>query len=121
MVLALAGVAACASASTGRKPRDYNLISQNEITAANGTNAYDLITHLRPIFLKTRGRNSINNSSISNEYASVFLDGQFFGDINSLRNVSTLNVRDIRYLPASESVTRYGMQYGAGVIDIRTK
>jgi hypothetical protein len=121
-VLVLAGVTACASASPStHRPRDYNLIPENEITAANGTNAYELITHLRPIFLKTRGRNSINNASIANEYASVFLDGQFFGDIISLRSISTLNIRDIRYLPANEAVTRYGMQYGSGVIDIRTK
>lgn len=121
-VLALAGATACASVSAGNNaPRDYNLITQSEITAQNGVNAFDLITHLRPNFLKTRGRSSINNSSVSTEYASVFLDGQYFGDLTSLRNIATMNIRDIRYLPSNESVTRYGMQYGSGVIEIRTR
>ena len=121
-IVALAGVTACAGLSAGNNaPRDYNLIPQSEITAQNGINAFDLITHLRPNFLKTRGRSSINNASVSTEYASVFLDGQYFGDLTSLRNIATMNIREIRYLPANESVTRYGMQYGSGVIEIKTR
>jgi len=120
-VLAVAGLAACASAPSGHAARDYNVISQNEITAQNGANAWDLITHLRPSYLKTRGRTSINNSSVSTEYASVFMDGQYFGDLTSLRNIPSMNIREIHYLPANEAVTRYGMQYGSGVIEIRTR
>ena len=121
-VLAVAGLAACASAAPGNAGmRDYNVIPQHEITAQNGINAFDLITHLRPSYLKTRGRNSINNSSVSTEYASVFMDGQYFGNLTSLRNIPTMNIQEIRYLPANESVTRYGMQYGSGVIEIRTR
>lgn len=121
-VLAVLGLAACANPAPGNAGlRDYNVITQNEITAQNGTNAFDLVTHLRPSYLKTRGRSSINNSSVSTEYASVFLDGQYFGDLTSLRNIPTMNIREIRYLPSNESVTRYGMQYGSGVIEIKTR
>ena len=121
-VLAVLGLVACATPAPGNAGlRDYNVIRQNEITAQNGTNAWDLITHVRPSYLKTRGRSSINNSSVSTEYASVFMDGQYFGDLTSLRNIPTMNIREIRYLPSNESVTRYGMQYGSGVIEIRTR
>ena len=121
-ILAVVGLSACAPPAPGNAGlRDYNVITQNEITAQNGTNAWDLITHLRPSYLKTRGRSSINNASVSTEYASVFLDGQYFGDLTSLRNIPTMNIREIRYLPSNESVTRYGMQYGSGVIEIRTR
>ena len=121
-VLGIVGLVACANPAPGNAGlRDYNTITQNEITAQNGTNAWDLITHLRPSYLKTRGRSSINNSSVSTEYASVFLDGQYFGDLTSLRNIPTMNISVIHYLPSNESVTRYGMQYGSGVIEIRTR
>ena len=116
-------ISACASAGAGGSVhRDYNLITQNEITQQNGSNAYDVISHLRPSFLKTRGRTSIQTPpSAASEYASVFLDSQFFGDLNTLRNIASINIKDIRYLPANEAVTRYGMQYGNGVIEIRTR
>ena len=85
-------------------------------------NAYDVISHLRPQYLKTRGRTTIQTApTVASEYASVFLDSQFYGDLNSLRNIASINIKEIRYLPANESVTRYGMQYGNGVIEIRTR
>ncbi|HET9636298.1 MAG TPA: hypothetical protein VFP26_10245 [Gemmatimonadaceae bacterium] len=122
-VLTFIGLAACASAGASSHPaKDYNVITQDEITAQNGVNAYDVISHLRPQYLKTRGRTTIQSQpTVSSEYASVFLDSQYFGDLNSLRNIASINIKEIRYLPANESVTRYGMQYGNGVIEIRTR
>ena len=121
-VTAAVGLAACASAGAGTsRPRDYNVITQSEITAQAGDNAYEVITHLRPQYLKTRGRTTLQPpTNPASEYASVFLDNQFYGDLTSLRNISALDIREIHYLPANEAVTRYGMQYGNGVIEIRT-
>jgi hypothetical protein len=122
-VAAIFGLTACASAGGGSsKLKDYNVIPQSEITAQNGTNAFDVISHLRPQYLKTRGRTSIQGTpTIASEYASVFVDSQFYGDLNSLRDIASINIKEIRYLPANEAVTRYGMQYGNGVIEIRTR
>ena len=122
-LLAAIGLVACASAgATAHPAKDYNVISQSEITAQNGVNAYDVISHLRPQYLKTRGRTTIQTApTVASEYAAVFLDSQFYGDLNSLRNIASINIKEIRYLPANESVTRYGMQYGNGVIEIRTR
>lgn len=121
--LAFLAVVGCASAGTSSHPaKDYNIITQDEITAQNGVNAYDVISHLRPQYLKTRGRTTIQTApTVASEYASVFLDSQYYGDLNSLRNIASINIKEIRYLPANESVTRYGMQYGNGVIEIRTR
>ena len=123
LAVAAVGLSACASAGAGStKMRDYNVITESEITAQNGTNAYDVISHLRPQYLKTRGRTTIQSQpTISTEYASVFMDNQFYGDLNTLRNIASINIKEIRYLPANEAVTRYGMQYGNGVIEIRTR
>lgn len=123
VALAILGLSACATAgSGGAKMRDYNVITENEITAQNGTTAYDVISHLRPQYLKTRGRTTIQSQpTVANEYASVFLDNQFYGDLNSLHNIASINIKEIRYLPATEAVTRYGMQFGNGVIEIKSR
>ena len=121
--LAVAALVGCASAGASSHPaKDYNVITQDEITAQNGVNAYEVISHLRPQYLKTRGRTTIQTTpTVASEYAAVFMDSQYYGDLNSLRNIASINIREIRYLPANESVTRYGMQYGNGVIEIRTR
>jgi hypothetical protein len=122
-VLGLAALVACASAGASSHPaKDYNVITQEEITAQNGINAYEVISHLRPQYLKTRGRTTIQEApTVASEYAAVFLDSQYYGDLNSLRNIASINIKEIHYLPVNESVTRYGMQYGNGVIEIRTR
>ena len=117
----VAAIMACVPAATGSTHalRDSRVITEQEITAANESNAYDVVAKLRPNFLKTRGRSTINASA--SEYASVFLDGQLYGDLSALHNIAATQIREIRYISGTDAVTRYGMQYGAGVIDVRTR
>lgn len=39
----------------------------------------------------------------------------------SLRNIAAAQISSIHFIRGTDAVTTYGMQYGAGVIDIRTK
>jgi hypothetical protein len=121
-ILMLAAAMACAPAagttSTGVK-RQANVISQPEVQQSFESNAYDVIAKLRPMFLKTRGRTTVQGGNP--EYASVFLDDQFYGDLNSLRNIAATQIQEIRYYPGTEVATKFGMQYGAGVIAIKTR
>ena len=55
------------------------------------------------------------------DYAAVFLDGKWFGDLSSLRNISAPQISSIHFIRGTDAVTLYGMQYGAGVIDVKTK
>lgn len=119
-VLAASALMACASASPRAGPhRDFNLITEAELSDTPETNAYDVIGKLRPNFFKSRGRSSINNQG--SETAAVFVDGQFYGNISALQNLTTTHIHEIRFLGVGDAVTRYGMQYGNGVIDIRMK
>ncbi len=114
-------VMACASAgtSTSGVRRDPNLLTQQEIADANVSTAYEAIQKLRPMFLKTRGRTTINGQA--NDYAIVFVDGQRFGDLTSLNGIVASSVLEARFLPGTDAVSRYGMQYGGGVIEIKTR
>jgi outer membrane receptor for ferrienterochelin and colicin len=119
-LLALAASTACASAGTAAPAgRNSNVISEDEIAASHEANAYEVIRTLRPLFLKSRGRSSINGSGT--DYATVFVDGQQYGDLTTLRNVVASQIREIRYYSAADAMTRFGMQAGGGAIDIRTK
>jgi hypothetical protein len=112
---------ACASAGSSASPvaRSSNVITEAEVSASHESNAFDLIRSLRPLFLKSRGRSSINSSS--NEYATVYVDGQQFGDLSTLRSIASAQIRAIRYYSASDAMTKFGMQAGGGAIEILTK
>jgi hypothetical protein len=113
---------ACASAGSSASPvaRSSNVITEAEVSASHESNAFDLIRSLRPLFLKSRGRSSINSSS-SNEYATVYVDGQQYGDLSTLRSIASAQIREIRYYSASDAMTKFGMQAGGGAIEILTK
>jgi TonB-dependent Receptor Plug Domain len=121
-VLVAAAVMACASAGSGTTSvgaSDANMITAAQISASQQSNAYDVVSKLRPNFLKSRGRTTIYGQG--SDYATVFLDGQSFGDLGSLRNIASSQIRSIKFIRGTDAVTVYGMQYGAGVIDVRTK
>lgn len=121
-VLVAAVVMACASAGAGGTSvgaGDANMITAAQISASQQTNAYDVVSKLRPNFLKSRGRTTIYGQG--SDYATVFLDGQSFGDLGSLRNIASSQIRSIKFIRGTDAVTVYGMQYGAGVIDVRTR
>src|SRR6266480_8120797 len=120
-VLGVATLMSCASAATtpGTR-RDSNLITEQEIVASTGTTAYDVIVQLRPTFLKSRGRSSIN-PAVPEDYATVFLDGQAYGDLNSLRNIPAIQIHQIRYIRGTDAAATFGMQYASGIIDVRSR
>lgn len=120
-VMTLAAVVGCASANAGGggTHRDPVIITEQEIASSNESNAFDVVQRLRPLFLKTRGRSTINAGG--SEYASVFVDGVYYGELNSLRNLIANQIHEIRYLNGPESAGKYGIRYGSGAIDVRTK
>ena len=120
--LGAAAVIACASAGAGGTTVDANnpnIITGDQISASAQTNAYDVVSRLRPNFLKSRGRTTVY--ARGSDYPTVYLDGQSYGDLSSLRNIAAAQISSIHFIRGTDAVTTYGMQYGAGVIDIRTK
>jgi hypothetical protein len=117
--MALATLLACATNPTPGIHRDPNLITADEIATSNESNAYDVVARLRPMFLKSRGRTTINGPDY--EYATVFVDGQRYGDLSTLKNIVANQIESIRYLSTGDAVARYGMEYGTGAIDVRLR
>jgi hypothetical protein len=118
----LAFLAACASAnprtSSGARPQ-RDVITEAEIANASGRNAYELIKSLRPGMLVQRGPTSLHDPD---KGIAVFVDNQKFSDdVSALRNLSTADIHEIRFVSAAQAQLRWGMGYPSGVILVTMK
>ncbi len=122
-ILVTATLIACAPAITAGPGGNPSVITTEQIVNSSAANAYDLIHGIRPIWLRSRGQNTLDpsQSTSANTYAAVFVDGQRYGDITSLRSMTVHQIRQIRFLSGSDATTRYGTGYPAGVIEVITR
>jgi hypothetical protein len=123
-VLIVAMSIGCAAASTSGATGDRRsqLITQQEISASGMSgSAFEIITRLRPNFLVSRGQTTINNGQSVASYPNVYLDGVTFGDINTLRNIDSAQIAEIRLYQAWEAQTKFGLGNNGGVIAITTR
>ena len=129
LLLSVAAIPAVAQDNAEPKPakikRQANLISLEEIDPirAEGTDAYDIVKRLRPQFLRSRGANSFGNAAggRTNATPRLVVDGAPAGDIEQLRQVPAMNVREIRYLSSSDATTQFGTGYDGGAVVVITR
>lgn len=93
-----------------------DLIGLDEIEASNTTNAWDLITQVRPNWLRGRGTPSLRNSQVP--LPVVYLEDRRQGDLNVLRSFPTGGIEELRYISATTATTRFGNGHSGGVIQI---
>ena len=119
-LITMAAALGCATTSgtTGARSSS-NIITEQEITDAHVSTAYEVIQKLRPNFLVGRGSTSFNSKGLGTP--NVYVDGQRFGDMNSLNTIAAIQVAGIRYYTVSEGSTRFGLDNTSGVIEIRMK
>lgn len=119
LCLALLLLAGCA---TTQKRDDIgprytpDLLTEDEIAASGAANAYDLIRNLRPHWLQGRGRKSIMFDSAS--VPVVYVNGNRYGDVNSLASISKDNITLIEFLNAGDATTLLGVNHPSGAIMI---
>ena len=108
-------VSACTAQRTARPVSvRRDVITEEEIEASNASNVYDLVASLRGEYLKDRGKISIKTEA--REKAVVFLNGQEYGILESMRNIPIGRITEVRYISGIDAVNRYGAQYGGGII-----
>jgi len=114
----LAGCAARAAPVT--QAADATILTEAEIDSAHVSTAYDVIHKLRPQFLISRGKLSLDPTTPL-ALPRVYVDDQFYGDAATLRGIPTGTIESIRFYSASEAQYKYGHDNAAGVIAIATK
>ena len=105
----------------GVLPRRPNILTLDEIVAAHAdaTNAYDAIARLRPNWLASHGITTTLGGGGGTEYATVFVDGQAYGNIDSLKNIPAYHINGIHYYNITEAGAKFGIRGGSsGVIEV---
>jgi hypothetical protein len=128
-VLVVAVSAGCASggASSGtsaRSSRSQDVIGEAEIASRvrDATNALQIVEQLRPQMLRSRGSSSLTPGATSDDaLPRVYVDDISYGNVNSLSNLNSVSIREIRFIKAGDATTRWGTGHTGGVILVTTK
>ena len=106
------GLSACATGAGGSSgpSRSANRITQEELADFTTLSALDAIRRLRPRWLQVRGGTPV-----------AMLDGARLGGPDALRSVAVSDVASMQFLSASDATLRYGTNFPAGAIEVRTR
>jgi hypothetical protein len=103
-----------AAVSRVRTRRD--VITQEEIDATHLSNAFDVVSRLRPQWLHNRGGPYPDpDGSVE---VQVFFNGQPVGSVDALKGYSASQVGTLRYVDPIRARATYGPPNGRGVITV---
>lgn len=114
-----AQITGCAgNKAAGKSPSSSaSTLTGEEIVKSGFVDALATVQSLRPQWLTVRGVTSLR----SNETIKVYLDGNLYGGVESLRQIQVNSVERIRHMDGMEASSRYGLNHGAGAIIVETK
>jgi hypothetical protein len=105
------------SATTQRGGGD--VITSEELAKVAHSDLYAAINQLRPAYLVTRGASSFGNGAA--EVVQVYVDGVRRGDLQVLRQINAIDVKEVRHLSATEATQRFGTGNTMGAIVVTRK
>lgn len=122
-MLALAALfVACGSSHEGSKATmSKEVLAAEEIATTGAITAYDAVRMRRPSFLVSKGVKSILQSTRSSTKPVVYLNDLYYGELETLQNISAVDVKEIRYVDPRSATISYGTGHVAGVILVITK
>jgi hypothetical protein len=111
------------SATSAPKSGGQDLILESEIAARAGeaTNALQVVMKLRPQMLRSRGVISPNDPNGEATMPKVYVDNVSYGNVESLSNINSSQIKEIRYIKATDATTQWGTGHTGGVILVITK
>lgn len=124
VTLLLLSSVGCASSGDGDRTRasagrDAISLEMIEEIAASVQDAYAVVDRLRPQWLRSRGSMSIRNPQPV--YPVVYVDGQRYGDLDSLRTLGVQSLGSLQFISAAAATTRYGTGHAGGAILVVTR
>jgi len=112
-----AGGAGSRSQTSGPR-KDPNLITVEELSAHPATTLYEAVRALRPAWMMRSRPTAVlpqNQGQLL-----VYVDGTRFGNMASLRQLTTNGVVAVRFLSPGSAEARYGLGHLLGAIEITT-
>lgn len=97
----------CASgaATTSGSRGSPNRITHAEVASSNATNAYELITRLRPNWLREPPTASVSGGVIRSQTILVYVNRQRQEDLNALKSISVAEIDSAEWIDASRVQT----------------
>ncbi|HET7551326.1 MAG TPA: hypothetical protein VFK04_08545 [Gemmatimonadaceae bacterium] len=108
-------LAACATAgaSGASSSNTQAPITAQEISSANLPDAYALVDRLR--------RTWFRNDPGTGEAVSVYMDQQKLGGTSALRDIPTVQIAELRFLPSADAIQQFGPDAKGGAIVVVRK
>lgn len=97
--------------------RNPTLITTEAIRESSATTAYEVVSRLRPAWLRNRGMSSFNREGT----ILVYRDGLRIGSPEALRQIDVSDITSISYMDGMEATQRFGTDHGNGVIAVTTR
>ena len=118
MLFTAASIDGCVAAASqsGSAPSTANRLTRTQLASSNSDNVFDAVAKLRPEWLSSRGPTSVTDATPTS--VSVFMNGSMLGKGDYLKQVSLLDVSEVRYWDAAQASARFGMGHPRGVIEI---
>lgn len=108
---------ACSRPVATRAPRpSLGSISRQDLDRIRAGTVLDAVSRLRSDALVSRAPSSILLDARTRPV--VFLDGQYLGQIDELRNIPADGVKEINFYSGVDASRLFGGRYGAGVIQV---
>ena len=115
---------ACASGGRSANRTSPTRITRYEIAGSNASNAYELISRLRPDWLRRQPTGSVAGGVVRSQSVLVYLNRQRLEDLNALKTISAGGIESAEWVDASRVQTVLPDVPGgaiAGAIVIKTR
>jgi outer membrane cobalamin receptor len=107
---------ACARGGNTAGSLQVSLISRADIERVHARTALDAVQRFRSDILVARAPSSVLLQKRT--YPVVFMNDQFLGQVDELRHIPADGIEEIHILSGTDATTKFGSQYGGGVIQI---
>jgi hypothetical protein len=114
-------VSGCTSSQAGGAVSTREILTADEISRTTALNAYDAILIRRPAFLAGAQRRALRDADQPDTRPVVYVNGVYFGEVQSLRDIPLREIKEIRFLEANDATRVLGSAHVGGVIMITTK
>ncbi|NIP80490.1 MAG: hypothetical protein GWM90_15230 [Gemmatimonadetes bacterium] len=114
VVLTGSCVSGPAGDGAGRAGGSADVITRAEIERGQWSNVYDLVSTLRPRWVRSRGPDSLENPG----QVQVYVDGTRLGDVQLLRTLPTHAIERLEWIDPVSAAGRWGLDHAHGVIFI---
>ena len=104
MATALLACASSGSGSVGQRTSPTR-ISRSEISASSASNAYELISRLRPNWLRPTATGSVAGGVVRSQTILVYLNRQRLEDLNALKTIGTADIDSAEWIDATRVAT----------------